>query len=352
MAIPSTPSGFFVQTGNLQNLVSWDLSVGATSYIVQRSLDNVTYSTLATISGSPLATSYLDTAVSESTQYWYKTCASNDDGDSSYTTPDSAIPAKTAEMSLKAIRDNAKRKSDMVNSQFITTPEWNTFINLAMYELYDLLITTYEDMFVATPAQFSSDGSSYLYPLPNGLLEFTNGLNSNVTDMVARPFYKLLGVDQAINGRANAFISLKRFNFINRNEYIYPNSNSSLYGVFNPEYRVMGSNIELIPTPSANQAYRLWYIPRLAELLKDTDTTDVGVSGWIQYVIVRAALYALAKEESDTSVLIQELAFLKQRIEESASNRDVGQADTISNTRGSAGWGGGRGGFFGPSGGF
>ena len=108
----------------------------------------------------------------------------------------------------------------------------------------------------------------------------------------------------------------------------------------------MGLNqIEFIPTPSAGQAIRLWYIPRLTQLLQDTDTTNTGISGWIEYVIVRSAMYALAKEESDISVLTQQLLFLKGRIEETAANRDAGMPDTISDTNQgnwSNGWSGGR----------
>jgi hypothetical protein len=120
------------------------------------------------------------------------------------------------------------------------------------------------------------------------------------------------------------------------------------------QYRVTGSNIEFIPTPAANQSIRLWYVPRLTELLQDTDITTTGISGWIEYVIVRAAKYALDKEESDSAKLDAELTFLKSRIEESASNRDAGQPDTISNTRSSRGWGsnGTGSGWNGPVGGY
>ncbi len=115
----------------------------------------------------------------------------------------------------------------------------------------------------------------------------------------------------------------------------------------------MGSNIEFIPTPSGNQTIRLWYIPRMVELLKDTDTTTSGISGWIEYVIVRAAKYALDKEESDSSRLTEELMFLKQRIEESAPSRDAGLPDTISDSRSNTGWGRGwNGGSGGAIGGF
>lgn len=94
----------------------------------------------------------------------------------------------------------------------------------------------------------------------------------------------------------------------------------------------------------------------MTQLLQDTDTTMQGISGWIEYVIVRTAIYILAKEESDVTGLEQQLIFLKGRIEQSASNRDAGQPDTISDTRttrggsfgngfGSGGWGSGTAGY-------
>lgn len=348
MAIPSIPQNFYVQTANQQVLISWDLSAGADSYIVQRSLDNVTYSTIATITGSPLATSYLDSAVSLNTEYWYKVAAAQGADVSPYTTPASVIPTPTAEMSLKMLRESSKQKADRVNSNFVTLPEWNTFINLSMYELYDLLTTKYEDYNMATPIQFQCDGSTYLYDLPNGSNTFQNALTN--TTITPRPFYKLLGVDLALSNATNAYVTVNKFNFVDRNRFVYPNTSSTIYGVFNLQYRVMGSKIEFIPTPSAGQWIRLWYIPRLSEMVKDTDTTDIGISGWLLYVICRAAKYALDKEESDTTKIDQELLFLKQRIEESAANRDSGMPDTISDTNQgnwSNGWRGGNNGSIG-----
>lgn len=331
MAVPSLPNNYNVQTGNLQVLISWGLVVGATSYIIQRSLDNVTYSTIATVTGSPLALLYLDTAVTEGVNYYYKIAASNSDGDSSYTTPQSAVPTTSGEMSLGLIRLRSQQRADRVNSNFVTLSEWNGFINLAMFELYDLLVTLYEDDYIATPASFVCNGSSLQYPLPNGVLSFINGLDGS--SFVPRPFYKLTGVDLAVTTQNNSYVNIPKFNFADRNSFIFPNTGSSLYGVFNTRYRLIGSKIEFIPTPSGNQTIRLWYVPRLVELLKDTDVTDIGISGWLQYVIVRAAKYALDKEESDTTKLDQEILYLKGRIEESASNRDAGNPDTISDVR-------------------
>lgn len=349
MATPGIPQNMYVQTANEQVLVSWDLSTGATDYIVQRSLDNVTFTTLVTVSGDPLATSYIDTAVTLGLQYWYKVAASNVDGTSPYTLSQSTIPAASGEYSLARIRELSQQKADRINNNFVTKPEWNSFINLAMYELYDLLTTVFEDYNVAAPVQFRVDGSTAQYALPNGSNTFTNGY-TGVT-FTPPAFYKLLGVDLALNSAPNAWVTVNKFNFIDRNRFVYPNTASTIYGVFNLQYRVMGSNIQFIPTPSANQAIQLWYVPRLTELLSDTDCSDISISGWIQYVICRAAKYALDKEESDTSQINQELMFMKQRIEESAANRDAGMPDKISDAR--TGWGNGwNGGSSGPIGGF
>lgn len=351
MAAPGLPQQFNVQTANGQNLVSWGLTSGATSYIVNRSLDNVTFTVLTTISGSPLATSYLDTAVTNGVQYWYTVQASNTSGSSSATIAQSAIPTTSGEMTLSQIRLASMQRADRVNSNFVTLPEYTTFINLALFELYDLLVTCFEDYFIGTPVQFTSDGTTFIYNLPDGKTTFTNGLNQNTT-FTSPPFYKIYGVDLALQNATNAYVTVNKFNFVDRNRFVYPNTASTIYGVFNLQYRLLGNNsagvqqIMFIPTPSAGQAIRIWYVPRMTQLLQDTDTTISGISGWLDYVIIRTAKYVLDKEESDTSKLDQELLFLKGRIEETAANRDQGIPDKVSDTRANNGSGyGGQGGF-------
>lgn len=340
MALPAIPSNFVVQQGNGQVFLSWNISIGATSYQVQRSLDGVTYANYATSS----VNNYLDTAVTVGTLYYYQVAAVNGSGTTSYTSPQSTVPTMSGQMSLGQVRLNAQQRADRVNSQFVTMPEWNQYIIQAQYELYDLLISCNQSYYIAPTAGFISDGSSYMYPLPNGVTTFLDGNNQS---FVAAPFYKLVGVDLGLQNANNAWVTVNQFNFIDRNKFVYPNSASTIYGVYNCQYRLMGNYIEFIPVPSGNQPFRLWYIPRLATPLKDTDILD-GISGWLEYVIVRAAKYALDKEESDTTKLDQELEFLIQRIENSSSNRDVGQADTVSDTRTQNGFfngGWGRGGF-------
>jgi hypothetical protein len=344
LAIAGIPSNFIAQQANAQVSLTWDRSVGALSYVLQRSIDATTYSTIA----SPTANSYLDDTVAIGTEYFYRVAAVNGSGTSSYSSIQSAIPAPTSELSLKELRTRAQQKADQVNSQFVTTSEWNFFINQSMTELYDLILTSYEDYFLSEPVSFTTNGTDNRYPLPNGVLSFTDANGSSV---VAKPFYKLFGVDLALNTAQNAFVTINKFNFIDRNKFVYPNTASTLYGVFNMRYRVMGNKIEFTPTPSANQTIRLWYTEKLQSLLQDTDITTIGYSGWLQYVIVRAAKYAMDKEESSSEKLDAELLFLKSRIEAAAQNRDEGQPNTISDIRSNNNWGFGGSGFNGPTGG-
>jgi hypothetical protein len=228
-------------------------------------------------------------------------------------------------------------------------------IRLAMYELYDIMIGAYDDYFADQDVFINTNGTTQNYPLPDGVTNYLGGIYPNASGAPAKAFYKLAGMDLGINTSNNAWVTLVKFNFIDRNKYVYPNSTSTIYGVYNMAYRLMGQNVNIIPTPAGNQQIRMWYSPKLPSLLKDTDVTTLGTSGWLRYVIVRSAKYALNKEEgTDTSALDGELLFLKQRIIEMAPNRDAGIPDKISETRrdgiyGGMGWsgngGGGQGGW-------
>lgn len=315
MAIPAFPQNFNLQQGNGETLCSWNLVSGATSYSVQRSDDGITFAVLA----SPTTPYYLDSSVTVGTNYYYQIASVNSDGTSSYTNALSIVPTNTADLSLGMIRLMSQERADRVNSDFVTMPEWNRYINQSYFELYDLLVDVYEDYFVQAPLTVTTDGTG------------------NIT--LPDDFYKLLGVDFGAGG--TGYITVRKFDFIARNRYVYPQITTSALGVFNLRYRLMGNNLMLIPTPQSGQSARIWYIPKLTQLLQDTDILT-GVSGWGEYVIVDAAIRALQKEESDVSVLMAQKMGLIKRIEESSMNRDAGQPDSISDLRTNAErWGGG-----------
>lgn len=347
---PAIPTNPYISSGNGQVFLSWDLMPGATGYSVQRSTDQINY----TVVSSPTSPQFLDAAVTLGTSYYYQIASVNTNvvaptpSTSSYTNTLSAVPTMAGEMCLGEIRLRAQQRSDRVNSNFLTQTEWNFNINNSLFELYDLLVDTYEDQFLSPYYQFTTNGSTQQFPLPDGVLTFLN-MFTNVVEK-APPFYKMWGVDLAANTSPQGWCTMRKFNPLDRNKYYYPNSQSTIYGVFNAQYHIVDKYIEFIPIPSGNQFIRIRYIPRLTMLLADTDVTTSGVSGWIEYVIVDAAIKALQKEESDTSLLQAQKAALKLRIEAGAKNRDVGWPQSIQDTRsggvGGLGFGsGGQGGF-------
>lgn len=349
ITVPYQPQNLVTEQADGNILLTWNASLLATGYQIQRSTDGINFSNLATVAQ---VTQYVDSLPGVGTKYYYQVAGTNSSGTSPYSSIASMIAAPPSEMSLYELRLRAQQTADRLNSDFVVTSEWNSFLRLAMYELYDLLIGDYEDYYATEQVFILTNGSTQYYDLPNGVTNYLGGNFTGNSGAPAKAFYKLSGVDLAVNTStvSPAWVTLKRYNFIDRNKYIYPNSTSTIYGVYNQAYRIMGNQIDFIPVPAGNQTLRLWYAPRLPALLQDTDLTTLGYSGWLRYPIVRAAKYALDKEEgSDTSKLDAELVFLKTRIEQMAQNRDQGTADTISETRrdgiyGGTGWGNGMGG--------
>ena len=345
MAIPGIPTNFTVTQGNGQVYLQWNNVAGATSYSVQRSSDGVNFSALASSS----LNNYLDTSVIVGSPYYYQVAAVQGSDVSAYTTSQLIVPTIGGEMSLQELGIQCRNRADRLNSDFVSLSELNSYINQSQYELYDILIDAYEDYYKAPNAIFYSvGGNQQIYPMPNGIIPFLNDQKNN---FIPPPVYKLLGLDMGLNTSNNGWVTVDKYNFIDRNRFFYPNTASTIYGVFNVQYRWMGNNLELIPVPSQGQPFRIQYIPRLPVLLQPTDLTSTSISGWLEYVITDVAIKILQKEESDVSVLMAQKMALKQRIQEAASNRDAGRPDSISDVRGN-GWWSRNLNFNGPSGGW
>jgi hypothetical protein len=218
--------------------------------------------------------------------------------------------AKT--LTLAELRAATRQRADMVNSQFVTDAELNSYINQSYFELYDLLVSKYGDNYYVAPAYtITTNGTDDQYALPTSPL-----------------LYKLLGVDLGLSNTSDSYVTIRPFEFIDRNRYAVPNF-QSFYGLTNLRYRLNGDKIWFTPIPAANQRIRLWYIPRMTTLALDTDTVD-GVSGWTEYIICDAAMKCMQKEESDVSVLMAEKQMLIRRIEAMAESRDVGSPAKVS----------------------
>ena len=323
MAIPATPSNFNLQTGNGNNFLSWDVDAGATTYIVQRSLDGVTFATIATITGSPLNNFYFDAVynlisnpggVLPATKYYYQVAAQNISGISAYTAIQSIVPTGVGQMSLAWVRNMALLRADMVNSQFISLPEANSYISGSYKALYDLMTQKFGDeYFSSSTYTWSTAGNQNMYPLPPD-------------------FYKSTLVEIALNpGDPQSWVTLRRFNKVQQNLLNFPNV-YTLWGVTNLRYRLTGNFIELAPYPTGGQTLRMWYAPRPPILMQDTDIVD-GVSGWEDYIILDAARKMMLKQEQDIQEVTMEVEGLVKRIESAAENRDIAEPDTVSDSR-------------------
>jgi hypothetical protein len=216
------------------------------------------------------------------------------------------LPGQTTRGDVKLL---AQQLADKVGSPFVSDAEWNTYIQLGLNALYDLLIQKYgNDYFVAPAYALTADGVSDTFSLPDG--------------STFPAFYKLLGVDVQVSG---AWLSLSPFMMSQRNRYPANGTAGDL------RYRLAGSKLWLTPRAAAGLALQVWYIPRLTPLTTDADVID-GVSGWEELVAVKAAIKALQKEESDASILTAEEAKLTHRIVEAAENRDAGAPMTVGDT--------------------
>lgn len=287
--------------------------------------------------------------------------------------------AKTGVITLGDLITRVRLESDMVNSQFVTDPEIATYLSSSYKELYDLLVTAYgEDYEVAQSLSITTDGTNFLYALPDGVLY-----------NAAPAFYKLLGLDLQLSpNNPQGYVTIKTFPFSERNRFAVPNF-ASFWGFTNVRYRLQGNNLWLTPLPMTGQVFRMWYVPRPTDLIfsvqgttTDQSTTmtvndlsipqvgmsvfgdniapnttivtvgvsDVtlslpalgtgtgtvqmfdyltpvdGISGWEEYPVVDSAIKCKDKEESNVEVLAARKGGLVKRIENVSANRDPGSA--------------------------
>lgn len=148
----------------------------------------------------------------------------------------------SSNVTLGALRIQAQQRSDLENNPNVSTPEWNQYLSQSYKELYDMLVSAYgNEYYVKAPYSFSLTSSQF-YDLPSD-------------------HYKLLGVDLLYSSSPSGYVTIPRFEFIERNKYAYPNTAGTWLGYSNLRYRLMGSQLELIPVPAAGQVVRIWYIP-------------------------------------------------------------------------------------------
>jgi len=201
---------------------------------------------------------------------------------------------------LLQLRDRAKQRANMENSEFVSDSEWNTYINYSISELRDILISKVGNDYFASSSSISLLPNQDTYALPSD-------------------FYKLLWSE--VLGNDGYYYKMKRFEVTEKNYGRSPLN----YFITDLKYRLRNDSIVF-----NNQNYstaatvRVWYTPVLTNLSADADVLN-GFNGWDEFVILKSARKALVKEETGTGELDQELAVMYGRLEAMGDNRDQGE---------------------------
>lgn len=211
-----------------------------------------------------------------------------------------------ATRTLLQLRTRAKQRSNQENSDFVASAEWSDYLNYAISELRDIIISKVGDDYFASTESYSLIAGTESYALP-------------------ATFYKVLWVELLCDD--GYYRKLKRYEIPEKNDH-------GLFGLGNRDlfYRIVGDNILFTPPTSiGGRTVRLWFVPLAQELSADADTL-VGFNGWDEYVVLKAAIMAMEKAEQDTSAVSLRLEQLRIRIETMSENRDQSQPMRITDS--------------------
>lgn len=213
-----------------------------------------------------------------------------------------------ATFSESTLIERARRRADMVGSDFVTDPEIRDYLNSSISELHDLMVKSYEDYFV----------SEQTYSAPLG------SAGANLPD----DFYKALGVDYTSGGTTS---SLRAYSFTERNLYNSPYANINELAF--PMYRIEGNKIKFIPENSQSGTLVLYYVPVATQFSSTVTQITNVIPGYEEYLVVAAAIRMLMKEESDFRALENERQQLSSRIIRAITPRDTSGSFSIRDVR-------------------
>lgn len=178
----------------------------------------------------------------------------------------------------------AKRRADMVNTDFVTDAEWLEYFNEAYTEFYDELVMLFQNYFVAE--------------------DFLTINNANPKVDLPADFYKILAMEFEVG--SGSYIPIQPFNEGDRNAFVSP------------------------ATSLPSGTIRIRYVPNPQQFIV-TDSFD-AVSGWENIIVTDMAIMALDKEESSTSTLEARRQRALNRIKTAGQVRDIYMPATVTDT--------------------
>ena len=211
---------------------------------------------------------------------------------------------------LQNLRDRARAAADMTGSSFVSDSEANVWINQGLFELYDLVVSAYEDYFTS--------------PAPTTLTIASGNIVSLPAD-----FYKLRKLQYSASGTDGSYQPCKPFNLSDN----FANGGADFYTAVwsNRRYRVMGDSLLIEPAASAPGSYLLHYVPAPTALVSNSDEIPSSLSkfGWDEYIVLYVAERMLNKEESPSSDVRNLRGEIAGRIAQMSGNRQADQAEQV-----------------------
>jgi len=204
-------------------------------------------------------------------------------------------------MLLSEAITQARRRADMLTSDFVTDAELISYLN---------------EGFALLQERLCSGGAASADRLTKtGTVTVLAG-----TQSVALPldFWILRGVDYL--NTSGRWQSLREMPFAERDRW-QQNGVASPHEMPPRVYRLIGSALWIWPEDVATGSYRLWYVPSYVDVTTTSSPVPAWANHWEEFAILTAAIKCLQKEESDVSVMLAERAALEQRMMDQGRDR-------------------------------
>lgn len=221
-----------------------------------------------------------------------------------------AAAVSALDMIQAARRLTSTETQDEANA-FVTNAEALAVLNGELAELYDVIVESFDDPYFRGTQPVSIQNGVTLYPL--------------LVDV-----YKVTSVD--IVWSADVTKSAKRFTEAERNRFKKIRPSWSQYGTV--WYRLVGQNLEFIPTPLGAVSAVVNYTPAFTSLVALTDTFDSQNQWhWAAVWGLAAAIYAKDENESAAAMAMGQKARVLDRVRALASSRNEGEPPRVQRTR-------------------
>ena len=208
-------------------------------------------------------------------------------------------------MNLAALREYARQKADEEATGFISNAELNRYVNQSVLFVYGKIVQRFELYFsvkgtVGNGGYISVLPSTNEYSLPATCLKVVRVERRNTNDANENNWRKLLRLNIG-NDQINDFFPIRE-------------GRDQGFGYF-----ISGDKIYLRPVPASGFDMRLWFVPKVPELVNDVDVPTVP-SEYHGLIAEYAAIQMLRKSgegiwKESSEIFAQELANMLDTVE-------------------------------------